>query len=308
MKIRYVLLALLVLPLRLAAQNAPAPDALRVYLDCSYYCDNNFVRTEINYLNWVRDQADAQVHVIVSRQTTGGGGAQYTFTFTGRREFLGREDTLRYTARTTDSEDVVRRGITQILKIGLVPFLALTPSAERLRISWAAPAEAKKAEDGAPKKDPWNFWVFTISSHSNFNGEESQSFGYYSGNVSANRTTDALKLRLGIYGDYRESSFTYDPGSGTDTTVTSISKSYSFNTLLVKSMGSHWSAGVQTEVESATFGNVTLGLSGGPAIEYSIWPYSEATRRSLTFRYSAGFRSFEYRELTIYDKLNETHP
>lgn len=310
MRFRFVLLALLLLPLRLAAQDAAAPplDALRVYLDCSRDCDNNFIRTEINYLNWVRDQTDAQVHVIVSRLSTGGGGTQFTFTFTGRKDFTGREDTLRYTARTTDSEDVVRRGITQTLKLGLVPFLAMTSAADGLRITWAPRSDEKKVEGGAVLKDPWNYWVFTLSANSNVNGEESQKFGFYRMNVSANRTTDAIKMRFGVNGSYSESSFTYDPGSGVDTTVRSIRKSYFARTLVVKSFGPHWSAGAAAEFESATFGNITLGMSGGPALEYSLWPYAEATRRSLALRYRIGGQSFAYRELTIYGKLSEVHP
>src|SRR5438874_13586275 len=79
-----------------AANSQPASDAVRVFLDCSYFCDESFLHTEIDYVSWVRDKADAQVHVIVSRLSTGGGGGQYTFTFTGRKDFAGREDTLKY--------------------------------------------------------------------------------------------------------------------------------------------------------------------------------------------------------------------
>lgn len=305
----FAILVLLCPALAHAQQSTTATtDAIRVYLDCSYYCDETFIRTEINYLNWVRDKADAQVHVIVSRLATGGGGSQYTFTFTGRKDFAGREDTLSYTARTTDSEDVVRRGITQTLKLGLVPFIAATPAGARLQISWGVLPESK-TETRTATKDPWNYWVFTFSLNSNLNGEESQKFGYYNGNVSANRTTDAYKIRIGVNGNYSESNFTYDPGTGTgDTTVTSIRKSYSTNILFVKSVGAHWSGGFQTGANSGTFGNISLGLNGGPAVEYSIWPYSEATRRSLVFRYSAGVRSFDYREITIYGRTTEKHP
>ena len=107
----------------------PPADAIRVYLDCSWMCDDQFTRTEINYVNWVRDKADAHVHVLVSRLGTGGGGSQYTLTFTGLKNFLGREDTLRYNASTMDSEDAVRRGLVRTIKFGLVPFIAATSGA-----------------------------------------------------------------------------------------------------------------------------------------------------------------------------------
>lgn len=50
----------------------PAPqaqdEALRVfYLNCGLtWCDEAFLRTEVTYVNWVRDRADAQVVVLVT--------------------------------------------------------------------------------------------------------------------------------------------------------------------------------------------------------------------------------------------------
>ena len=138
-------------------------------------------------------------------------------------------------------------------------------------------------------------------------GEESQHFSRVNGNVSANRTTEELKVRLGFSGSYNESSFTYDDGDG-DTTIVSIRKDYSINGIVVKSIGGHFSAGIQGHLGSGTYGNVTLGVSGGPAIEFSFWPYSQVTRRSLLFRYALGMDSYDYREITIYGKTAETHP
>jgi len=42
-----------------------------------------------------------------------------------------------------------------------------------------------------------------------------------------------------------------------------------------------------------------------PAIEYDLYPYSESTRRQLTFNYSLGASHFRYEEETIYDKMRE---
>lgn len=285
-------------------------DRVRVFLDCSHRCDDDYLRTEINYINWVRDRADAHVHVLVADQNTGGGGRRYSFTFTGLRSFAGREDTLSYTAANNESSDITRRAMARVLKAGLVPYIVSTAEgARRLDISWAAAdAGAKTVETTTPTRDPWDFWVFSLSARTNFDGEESQKFQRLHGNVSANRTTERLKLRIGFNGTYNESEFTYPASETRDTTITSIRKGYNLNLLGVRSFGDHWSAGIQAGANSATFGNVSLGLSGGPAIEYSFWPYSESTRRSLVVRYSGGIRSFDYREITIYQKMQETHP
>lgn len=304
------LLILLFGPLRLFAQsnNTSSAEAIRVYVDCSWYCDNDFMRTEINYVNWVRQPADAQVHVIVSRMGTGGGGAEFTFTFSGRKNFAGQEDTLRYTARVTDSDDVVRRSISHVIKVGLVPFIARTPGAARLKIGWGAAPAKDKTEPAGATRDPWDFWVFTLRVNGNINGEQSQKFGNYRGSVSANRTTVALKVRLGVNGSYNESDFEYEDEFGALVKSKSISKRYSMEGLVVRSRGQHWSYGGVAEVNSSTYGNVSLGLEGGPSLEYSIWPYAEATRRAFFLRYTIGVKSYDYREITIYDKLKETHP
>ena len=67
---------LLLTPALVTAQDAQAVDrtgALRVFLDCNS-CDENYLRTEITFINYVRDRADADVHVLVTTQGTGGGG------------------------------------------------------------------------------------------------------------------------------------------------------------------------------------------------------------------------------------------
>src|SRR5690349_2348436 len=80
---------------------APAADstsALRVYIDCQFSCDMNLIRTEMTWVDYMNDRADAQVHVLVTEQGTGGGGSQYTLNFIGLKQFATLNDTLTYTA------------------------------------------------------------------------------------------------------------------------------------------------------------------------------------------------------------------
>ena len=304
-----VLAALVVCADQGQAQTAPPADAPRVFLDCSYYCDVNFIRTEISWVNWVRDQADAGVHVLVTREETGGGGGRWKLNFIGLKDRQGQSDTLQFMTSTNDSEDAVRQGMVRMLKAGLVPYIMNTSLATRLQIGLTNAEKSSDEKAGAQTKarDPWNYWVFTLSGRGNLNGESQQSFRYFNGNVSANRTTEGLKLRISVSGNQNTSEFSYFTGER-DTTIISESRSYNFNVLAVKTINGHWSAGFQSNANSATRSNIDLGTSIGPAIEYSIWPYSEATRRSLAFRYSAGVKRFDYSKITIFDKMEETHP
>src|SRR3954468_13760717 len=82
--------------------------ALRVFVDCGY-CDLDYIRTEMPWVDYMRDRADAQVHILVTQEGTGGGGSQFTLNFIGLKEFAARNDTLRYTAASTDSQDATRK-------------------------------------------------------------------------------------------------------------------------------------------------------------------------------------------------------
>src|SRR5512136_3185736 len=94
-------LALLVLPVVLAAspqsQAAQAnidelkKTALKVFLDCDS-CDLEYIKTEITFVNYVRDRNEAQVHILITTQSTGGGGREYTLSFSGQHEFRGVDD------------------------------------------------------------------------------------------------------------------------------------------------------------------------------------------------------------------------
>ena len=305
MKRMLVILALC-MPSMLNGQATP--DVINVFLDCDD-CDRDFVRTEITYVNWVRDRAVADLHVLVSEEDTGGGGDRFTFTFTGLRGFVGQEDTLVYTSSNNDTDDEVRRAWTRTLAIGLVPFVARTKAGlERLQVSWKAPEGATAAAAVSKPTDPWNFWVFTLSLNSYFNGEESQNFLNWNAELEANRTTEQFKTEIEFNGSFDHSSFTLHESNGTTRKVTSTQEYYNAQALAVKSLGSHWSAGFQTEASRASFANIDLGFVGGPALEYSFWPYTEATRRSLVLRYSLGVRSNRYAQRTIYEKMEETHP
>jgi len=60
-------------------------EALRVFLDCQDECDGDFLRTEVTFVNWIRDRYDGQILVLVTSQTTGGRGTDYAFTLIGQR-------------------------------------------------------------------------------------------------------------------------------------------------------------------------------------------------------------------------------
>lgn len=287
-----------------AAQPAAARGPLRVFIDCNVEgCDFDFFRTEIPFVDYVRDRQDAALHVLVTNQSTGGGGLAYVVHFIGLRELAGIGDTLSYVSPNSATPDDRRRGLVSTMKLGLVRYVARTGGGARLRISdqGVAPAAPGTA---AAKRNPWNLWVFSVGANGNFNGEESFHSTSLRTSTSANRTTEAFKIRVTVNGNYNENKFKFSDGSR----FASYSHSYGASELAVKSLGPHWSAGQRVSMNSSTFLNQKLTFRAAPAVEYNVFPYSESTRRQLTAQYALGLNAFRYEDTTIFNKISELRP
>jgi hypothetical protein len=279
----------------------PANRALRLFVDCTNaYCDDAFFRSEITFVDHVRDRRDADVHTLITSQETGGGGREYSIALIGQGRFEKIEHTLRYVAASTDTDDATRRGLVNTLKLGLIRYVADTPAGRELQISHRRPSAP--TGPGGAVRDPWDFWVFKTSLQAYRNGEESSTSMSLYGSLSANRVTEGWKVLTSANGSYSQSEYTFREGD----TFKSFSRSTSTSALIVKSLGAHWAAGGRASVSSSTYLNQKLKARVSPAVEYNVFPYSESTRRQLTFNYTVGVNRFGYRETTIFDKDHET--
>lgn len=284
---------------------APAPDRLRVFVDCQApYCDFDFIRTEITSVDYVRDRSDSHLHALITAESTGGGGWAFTLAFIGRGPLAGQDQTLRYVSRGGDTEDEIRSGLTQMLRLGLVRYLAATPMADRIRIAIEDPGAAEPAP--TPADDPWNLWSFRIGASGRMSGERANTSASTNGSFSATRTTLMWKVSITGSGSYSESAFEVPTEEGGVRTITNYQHSYNNNALIVRSIGGHWASGVQASLRSSTRENQRLTLRLAPAVEGNFFPYSESTRRVLTARYTVGLSSFAYRDTTIFFKTSET--
>ncbi len=295
-----LLLALLVgasLPAGAAAQDAGVPATLKVFLDCRP-CDFDFLRTEVPYVEYVRDRVDADVHVLVTTQDTGSNGREYTFAYIGVGALEGRQSTATYTSSGTDTADERRRGYTRVFALGLVPYLLDTRVASALALEYTEPAEPPTA---APE-DPWNAWIFRFSASTNLDGESRQTSRQFRGSASANRTTEKWILGFSVNGNYDRNLFTLSDGS----TLSSLTQSYSAHALGVKSLGpDHWAGVVRVEGSQDSRTNHDVSARTAAGIEYSVFPYSESTTRSLVLQYTVGANYYDYTQPTIYGKLTE---
>ncbi len=272
--------------------------APNVYLDCDRRtCDFDYIKTEITFVNYVLDRQSADVQIIVTRQQTGSGGNEYTLSFLGLKRHQGKDAALRYYSKPTDTEDQFRRGLVNVLKQGLIPYVYDTPLAEFISVSYAQ----KKDYRPTPQSDPWHYWVFGLGIRGN--GEfETQSERYsYQVNVSANRTTENVKFRFSAGFNYNHRRYDIPD----EEPIISDSNRKNLSASLIKSINGHWSWGGTVSLYSSTFDNARLYTSVGPAVEYDIFPYSDATRRELRLQYRLSYTWRDYYEVTIFDKEKE---
>lgn len=296
-----------ILPLPLAARQVtppaipPAGEAMRVFLDCNTFCDFDHLRREITYVNWVRDRAYADVHLIVTSQNTGG-GREYVLRFIGLRAFLNSDDEIRFVTQQSETDEEIRRRQTQRIGLGLTRYVARGALADRLQVSYAAPAGTATGQTQQPK-DPWNLWVFELGINGYLDGESVTKRSEVDGSVEASRVSEKWKFRMELEGGRNKRIDKLE-----DSTLTSRSSRYGLSGLSVWSLSPHWSFGTEMTGQRSTRDNYDLLLKIEPGIEYNVYPYSESTRRQFVFIYSLGLNYENYRDTTIYDKLSESRP
>lgn len=304
MKIRlslYCLGCLLFLPsLTLIQAQSPESDsetlrkdAVRFFMDCDD-CDINYIRREIPYVNYVRDVKEAQVYMLMTRQEAGNGGREFTFAFEGQLDFRGMNDTLKFVSMPDDTEDRIRSGQLQMLKMGLMRYVARTPLNSEISISHSGRLKEQEVTDR------WNNWLFELRVSPSFEGQETLKELSFFNSLTVLKVTEKWKLEFDFDQHYDRVTYNY-----ADTSYTAFRNEEDLENLIVKSISEHWSVGGEINFRSSTFSNYKFQAELIPAVEYNVFPYSESTRRQLRMLYGIGYSSNLYNDTTIYGRISE---
>jgi hypothetical protein len=283
-----------------------------IFFDCAgRNCNSSYYRTEIDWVNWVRDREVADIHIIMTSLPTGAGGREYQLDFIGEDDFADYEDQIFYTALATDTDREQLDGITATLSAGLARFAAEAGflgivAFEGTEIEGGGPDPSSGLVSQAEVNDPWNLWTFRISGTGNLSGEDTRKTIRLFGNLSASRVTPTWKMSFGSNVSYNRRENDIMPSEGDPYTFIDERTDWAFTQLVVYSLAQHWSVGFRSEVRRQNTTNQRLRLEFMPGLEYSFFPYEEATRRSLTAFYTVGPARQEYFEETIYGHLEET--
>lgn len=286
----------------ISAQDSTNSSALSVYLDCRG-CNSSFIRSEITFINFVRDQANADVHLIVTRQGTGSGGNQYTLNFVGQNTLKNKTNELIYTSYDSDTNEEERNGLVRYVKLGFISFLAELDALSQFDLSYNG---AKSNVAGIQNSDKWKNWIFEIGANTNFSGEESRNNLNLDGRLRVRRITDDWKIQINYDQNYRRETYRNTDDNGDEVEDVYITGRQNIFGVLAFSLSDYWSIGSYFSGGSSTRENIDLRYGATPSIEYSFYPYRDFARREVTLRYGVFTSFFDYTEQTIFGKFNET--
>jgi len=298
-----------VTPIQSAAQqgaDAPVTDQLNVYFECGGRgCDLGFYQDQIAWVNWVADPEDADVQASLEAQALPGGGREFQVDFVVT-EIEGGNDRLIYRSSTDDTFQDELEGIATILSIGFARYATLVGFRQFVAIRTLQPIGIDPDErvvDAQAVDDPWNLWVFTVGGSGRLSGSKTRKSQRLTANLSAQRTTPIWKLSLVGNGSILTRDIERSDGSVLETDE----REWRFNLGATYTLAEHWSLDLSS-LTSRPHPRRNQNFRGDltPGIEYSFLPYEEATRRSVTLRYTVGVTYSNYDEPTIYGKLEET--
>lgn len=268
-------------------------------------CNESQFRTEISFVQWVRDRADSDVHVIFTTQQAGGGGRQYTMDFVGRRALEGMTDQLTYDAGGQDVEVEVMDGLARTLRLGLLRYALHMGMGRNLDIEFQGMGvEGDTETEAEATYDPWNYWTFQVAVSGDMDFRETRTSSRLFPRMNADRVTESWKLNFHSRIDFRRERRDLADGRF----VRDDRDDWAIGALIVHSVGNHIGIGLDTEARNSVQQNQQMRIQFNPAVEYNYFPYAEATRRQFIGHYSVGVEHSNYLEETIFGKTRETLP
>lgn len=278
-----------------------APDRVRVFVDCpGQSCDVEHLRREIEFVEYVRDPADADVHLLITAERVGLDAFAHGVRLVGRERFAAAGDDFQLVGPEDETLAERRDRLTQAIRLALLRYVARTSGADRIDVAYR-PTETLR-DPLAPPPDPWNAWVFQSSLSGSFGGEESTNWYSVVATQRASQVSEKWKGGITLTGGHDESRFEIDDS----TTVTSATGRYRAEWLLVRSVQEHWGVGLRGSAVRSTFDNYDLRFRIAPTVEYNIFPYAESSRHDFRILYSYAFDQFNYDEVTVFGETEET--
>ena len=271
-------------------------NSIKLFLKCS--CDSNYIRDQINYIDYVRDQEDANIILEVYGDPNGNRG-KYSIYFIGKNNFIGMDDKLSFESHPKMTNDEIRSGLKDKIQRGILKYLVKTTDINDLNISITKP-EINIYDYDSLIVDKWKNWIFEISASGYYEKESSRKVNDFNGRFEVNRYTEDWRIETTLRFFKRIEEFLSETNNFKSSRV--YKGAYG---KIVRSISDHWSTGIFYGLSKDSYENIKFSNNFSPAIEYSIFPYKEVVRREMVLEYKIGYRKNNYQSKTIYGKNDE---
>ncbi len=301
-----LLLSLFVGPWLSAFAQDDRPSKLKVFLDCRMRCDFNYIRSEINIVDYSLNQNEADVHILINSQITGGGGARISISFFGQQRFSVMRDTLVYSIPPNQAASQTRDIMLQYLKLGLAPYFAKSAMATQVEMVTKVEEDEillMKSIQQTPA-DPWRYWTQIFGVNGNLRLDQLYQTLRTSGYMQSTKMTEDLKIRFRVSAGREVSTYKYDSDSGVVKTIVDNSD-FNFRHFIARGINNNWTYGYETSFTNSTFANLKGSLYFSTGLERSLFPYSRFNNKFMALRYGLDVRDNHYYDSTIFDQKNE---
>jgi hypothetical protein len=291
-KVLIILVSLLSFYLQAQDQN----ETLKIYLDCEY-CDTDYYKQELEYVEFVRDRKFADVHVFFTTQNNATNGDKYTIEFTGNNKYKSINDKLEFSTTGETTTEQRRKIILKNLQIGLFRYWMANGLKDKIVLNIK---KENKEKDKKEEVDSWNKWTFRLSGRGYFNGEESSSSRYLNGSFSIKQVKEKNKFSLNMGLNNSKSVFTYE-----DEDIISERKSSYIYSNDIYSISNHLSVGVFANAGNSLFSNKAFYYSIKPGVEYNFFDYKDSEKKAIFLNYKVGSVFNRYYEETVFGETKE---
>ena len=276
---------------------------LRIFIECNYsnMCNPDYIRNEISITDFVRDPFQADIHIMLINQSTGGAGEKHTLTFIGKKNFALQADTLIFYTNNTATEDEKRIQFVKYLKTGLVQYIIQTSFARYIETTFK-PIDS--ANNNVAAKDKWKSWAFKVGARINLNGDKNYQQHALGTDINASQVKDEYKTSFGFFRHQSRNVYRYEENGEkvelkTRNDFTNITHDY------VKSLSPKWSYGYEASYKHSTYDNIQHAYKLSTGIEYNIYPYKLSASKMLLLRYRVNGEKRNYMEETLFGKRKE---
>lgn len=283
------------------ASAAPPP---KLFISCAQplLCFDSYLRQELSYFDFVRDQYLADLTLVISIQPAGNGGMRFSVVLRHRDPTadLAGARTRSFVALPGATPQAQREELLQVILRVLQTDLIDTPSDDAFTLS----ITKRTGNTLTNQYDPWHHWVITPE----LLGYAEGASGYYSADLNSaltvRRITEPSKLRLrGTYGR-RLSRYRFEDGESVSGDV----YTWEGRAIYAHSVGERWAIGGAVTTRGSQFENLQKHVHGGPLLEFNIFPYTQNASKQLRFAYQAGAWANWYFEENEAGRMRQVKP